>query len=88
MSDKEIQELPEFRRAVYDEYLKFAQAAQITFFFAPLVYVIPSILIKDIWWPLYLQLIISNIIRIWIFWLSHKIRQANQEIMIKEIMES
>lgn len=88
MSDEEVRKLPEFKKITYGEYLKFAVAAQITFFLFPLAYTIPDILTKNIWWPLYLQLIISFIISIWIFWLSYKIRKANREIMVREIMES
>lgn len=88
MSDKEVQELPEFRQVVYKEYLKFLITAQVASFFVLIIFTIPPILIKNFWWPLYLQLGMFFIIGTLIFRLLYKIRKTNQEIMIKEIMES
>lgn len=88
MSDEEVRELPEFRRTTYKEYLKFALFAQAAVVILPSIYTAPWARVDNIWWPADIQLGISLSISIWIFWLSHKIRRINREIMVREIMES
>lgn len=87
MSDEEVRKLPEFRRTIYEEYQKFALMTHVAFLLLPSIYTMPS-WIDGTKWPLYLQLGITSITSIWIFWLRHKIRRINREIMVREIMGS
>lgn len=88
MSDEEVRKLPEFRKTIYEEYQKFAVMACIAFLFIPLIYTIPDAWIKHTWWPLHLQLSITFLISVYIFWLRYKIWKVNREIIVREVMES